>query len=88
MILEVVEEDKEKIKLELKGETHTLSQVLATEIWKEGGDAASIQEHPFMEEVKIIVSGNNPRKLIDKALISIQNQCDELKEEFHKALKK
>jgi len=88
MNLKVLEDEKNKLKLEVEGETPTLTQVISTQVWKEGGDAAALKEHPFMEEVKILVLGSNPRKLLEKATTALEEQCDELKEEFQRALKK
>lgn len=88
MNVEVLEKDKEKLKLEFRGETQTITQLLATQVWKEGGEASSLQEHPFMEEPKLVVLGTNPEKLLKKASSSIIEQCDEFKEEFQRALKK
>lgn len=88
MNLNVLEEDKEKLKLELKGDTGTLTHLLAKIVWSEGGQAAAIREHPFMKEPVIIVVGSNPRKLLTKSADNIIADCDELKEEFRRALSK
>ena len=87
-MLEVVEEKKDLLKLEFRGETNTLPQVLATQIWQENGEAAAFQEHPFMESPKLVVRGSSPKKLLEKAAKAIEDQCDEFKEEFQRALKK
>lgn len=88
MNLKVLEDEKEKLKIEVAGETPTITQLISTQIWKEGGEAAAIKEHPFMEEPKILVLGSNPRKILEKALTALEEQCDELKEELQRALKK
>jgi DNA-directed RNA polymerase subunit L len=88
MNLKVLEDEKDKLKIEVQGETATLTQLISTQVWKEGGDAAALKEHPFMEEAKILVLGSNPRKLLEKAATALQEQCDELKEGFQRALKK
>jgi DNA-directed RNA polymerase subunit L len=88
MNVKVLEQDKEKIKLEFKGESETLPQLLATQVWNEGGEAAAFREHPFMEEPKLIVRGSNAAKLLDKASTALEEQCDEFKEEFRRALEK
>ena len=88
MNLKVLEDEKEKLKIELQGETPTLTQLIATQVWIEGGEAAAIKEHPFMAEPKIVVLGNNPRKLLEKSLTALEEQCDELKEVMQRALKK
>ena len=88
MRLEVLEDDKDRLKVEVKGETLTLPQLVASTIWDKGGEAAAIQEHPFMEDPKIIVKGPSPKKLLEKAADVIAGQCEEFKEEFQKASKK
>jgi len=88
MEIKVLEENKEMLKIEFLDETETLPQLLATQVWKENGEAAAIREHPFLENPKIIVMGSNPTKLLDKASTSLEEQCEEFKEEFRRALEK
>ena len=87
MQVSVVEEGKEKLKIEVKGESATLTQLIAKQAWEEGGEAAAVREHTFMVEPKILVTGTNPRKILEKAATAVQEQCDEFKEEFKKAMK-
>jgi len=87
MDVSVVEESKDKLKVEVKGETVTLTQLIAKQAWKEGGEAAAIREHPFMVQPKILVTGSNPRKILEKSAKAVEEQCDEFKAEFKKALK-
>ena len=87
MQVSVVEDSKEKIKVEVRGESVTLTQLIATQIWQEGGQAAAFREHPFMVEPKILVEGGNPKKLLEKAAKVVENQADELKDELKRALK-
>jgi len=88
MNIKVLEEDKESIKIEFLDETETLPQLLATQVWKEGCEAAAVREHPFIENPKIVVMGSNPLKTLEKACTALEEQCDELKEEFKRALEK
>ena len=88
MNIKVLEDTKEMLKIEFLDETETLPQILATQIWKEGGEAAAIREHPFTENPKIVVMGANPMKMLDKAATSLEEQCEEFKEEFKRALEK
>lgn len=87
MQVSVVEDEKEKLKVEVRGESVTLTQLIATQIWQEGGQAAAFREHPFMVEPKILVEGSNPRKLLEKAAKVVEGQADELKDELKRALK-
>jgi DNA-directed RNA polymerase subunit L len=88
MNIKVLEDNKEMMKIEFEDETETLTQLVATQIWKEGGEAAAIREHPFLESPKIVIMGSKPTKLLDKAATSLEEQCDEFKEEFRRALEK
>lgn len=88
MNLKVLQEDKNMLKVEVGGETHTLTQLIAKIAWEENGEAAAVREHPFMIEPFILVKGTNPKKILEKAATRIIEQCDELKEEFSRALKK
>ena len=88
MNIKVLEESKEMTKIEFEDESETFPQLLATQIWKEGGEASAIREHPFTENPKLVIMGSNPSKLLDKATTSIEEQCDDFKEEFKRALEK
>ena len=88
MNIKVLEEDKERIKIEFMDETETLTQIVATNVWREGGEAASVKEHPFLENAKIVVMGKNPKKILKKAATALETDCDEFKEEFQRALQK
>ncbi len=87
MQVSVVLDEKEKMKVEVRGESATLTQLIATEVWKLEGQAAAFREHPFMVEPKILVEGGNPRKLLEKAAKVVEEQADELKDELKRALK-
>jgi len=87
MHVSVAEESKDKLKVEVKGESSTLTQLIAKQAWKEGGEAAAVREHPFMVEPKILVMGTNPRKILEKSAKAVEEQCDEFKAEFKRALK-
>lgn len=88
MNIKVLEEDKEKLLLEFEDETETITNLLATQVWKEGGESAAIREHPFIENPKLVVMGGNPKKILEKASASLEEECDEFKEEFRRALEK
>jgi len=88
MNIKVLEDNKEMLKIEFEDETETITHLLATQVWKEGGEAAAVREHPFIENPKIVVMGSNPTKLLDKAATSLEEECDEFKEEFKRALEK
>lgn len=88
MEVNVLEKDKEKMKIEVKGESFTLTQLLAKTLWRQGSEAASVKEHPVLEQPKIIVKASNPKKALEKAASSVEEICEELKKDFKSALKK
>ena len=87
-MIEVLEDEKDKLKIEFKGESPTITQLLATQAWEEGGEAAAIREHPFLEEPRLVVLGRSPKRILKKASKALIEQCDEFKEEFRRALGK
>ena len=88
MNIKVLENEKDLLKLEFGDETETVTQLLATQVWNEGGEAAAVREHPFIEKPKLVVKGSKPEKILIKASTALQEQCDEFKEEFKRALEK
>lgn len=87
MQVSVVEESKEKLKVEVKGESNTLTQLIAAEIWKLEGQSAAFREHFFMSEPKILVEGSNPKKLLEKAAKVVEEETEQMKDELKRALK-
>lgn len=88
MNIKVLEDEKERLRLEFEDETETITHLLATQVWKEGGEAAAVREHPFIENPKLVVMGKNPKKLLEKSSIGLEEQCEEFKENFRRALEK
>lgn len=88
MNIKILQQDKEMTKIEFLDESETFPQLLATQVWKEGGEASAIREHPFTENPKIIVMGSSTKKVLEKASTAIEEQCDEFEEEFRRALEK
>ena len=88
MNVKVLENEKDSLKLEFEDETETLTELLATQVWTEGGEAAAIREHPFIEKPKLLTKGKNPAKLLVKSATALQEQCDEFMEEFKRAINK
>lgn len=88
MNVKVLNNKKDELKLEFEDETETMTQLLATQVWNEGNEAAAVREHPFIENPKLVVMGNNPAKVLKKATTALEEQCDDFKEEFKRALEK
>jgi DNA-directed RNA polymerase subunit L len=85
MKVTILEEEKGKLKLELKGSTKSFAHTISGEVWENGKEAAAIREHPFMVEPAILVKAPNPRKALENAGKAVIEQCDELKEAYKHA---
>jgi len=89
MEIKVLEEDKKKIIFEIKGENHTLSNLLEKEIWKdEDVKAAGYNvSHPLIGVPTMVVETNGKktaREAVDDAVKRMKKQ----NADFMKALKK
>ena len=89
MELKIIEKTKKKIKVEVRGETHTFLNLLSSKAWEAKAKQSSyIIEHPYLSEPKIVVYGDNPQKIL---LNASQLMIDELKEfskHFNNTVKK
>lgn len=88
MELKILEEDKGFLKLEVRGESPTLTGLIADAAAREGADAAAIQEHPFMAEPKIVISDSNPKKVLERAATAVVDDLDAFKEDLRRELGK
>ncbi|NOX71634.1 MAG: DNA-directed RNA polymerase subunit L [Candidatus Micrarchaeota archaeon] len=89
MKLEVFENGKEKIGIEVIGEGHTLLNILKEEAWSAGAKQASyIIKHPYMSKPKIIVRGKNPKKVLMDAAQRIVDESKEFSTLFSRETKK
>ena len=89
MELRVVEKKKDKLKVEVLGETHTLLNLLRENAWKEKADQASYMiEHPYLAKPKIIVKASNPKKVLVNSAQMIIDDSKEFSGEFKRAMKK
>ncbi|HLD57276.1 MAG TPA: DNA-directed RNA polymerase subunit L [archaeon] len=89
MKLELLESDKNLLKVKVAGETHTLLNLLREKCWEEKADQASyIQEHPYITEPYVVVRSKDPKKTLLSAAQDITEQAKEFRVEFEKAVKK
>lgn len=89
MNLKNIEKSKEKLKVEVQGEDHTLLNLLRENSWKAGADQASyIIEHPYLSEPRIVVKSKNPQKTLVQSAQLVMNEAVAFQKEFKKALKK
>ena len=89
MKLEVVEDEKSKLKVTVHGESHTILNIIRENAWKSGADQASyIVDHPYLSPSQFIVQGENPRKILTASIQMVIDQAKEFEKEFSSAVKK
>jgi len=87
MQLKKLETGKEKLKLEVIGEDHTLLNLLRENSWKENADqAAYMIEHPYLSKPKIIIKSKNPKKTLIGAAQLVIDETTSFQKEFKRAL--
>lgn len=88
MKLEAVEKDKEKLKVAVHGETHTLLNLLREKSWVSKADQASyVLEHPYLSVPNIIIRAKNPKKVLTDAAQLVIDDVKEFRKEFKRSVK-
>jgi len=81
MEIQVLEEEANKIKFKVIGETHTIGNLLKKELFKDKSVefAGYVVEHPLIKEAIFTVktTKKNPRKSINDAIDRIREQLDD-----------
>lgn len=86
MELKVLEKTKNRLKLEIVGESHTLLNLLRRNSWDAKADQASyLIEHPMLSQPKIIIKANNPKLVLSKATDMIVKQTKDFSNAFKRA---
>ena len=88
MELRLLEESKGRAVVEVRGESATLTSLIADAATEAGSDAAAVQKHPFMAEPQIVVADSNPLKVLEKAADNVAEQMADFKKAFQSAAKK
>jgi DNA-directed RNA polymerase subunit L len=89
MDLNVLEKKKDKIIVEVRGESHTLLNLLREKSWKAGAkQAAYMLEHPYLAQPKIVVSAKDPKKVLTSAAQMVADEAKEFSREFSRALRR
>ena len=91
MELKILEEKKNKLIIELKGETHAFCNALKKELWNDKHVKAAGYniEHPLVGVPKIVVEtdGKDPKKTLSDAAERLKKSFGSLKKEFLKSIK-
>ncbi|MBW2977825.1 DNA-directed RNA polymerase subunit L [Candidatus Woesearchaeota archaeon] len=92
MEIKIVEESKNKMIIELKGETHTFCNALKKELWndKHVKIAGYNIAHPLVGVPKIVVETDGkeaPKKALTEAAKRLGKKADKFKQAFVKGVK-
>ena len=85
MELNIIEDKKDKLIFEIKGESHTLANAIRKELWNDEHvkSAAYAIEHPLIEIPRFIVEtdGADPKKTLVAAAKRVQKDLEKVKAE-------
>ena len=92
MELNIIEDKKNRMVFELKGEDHTLCNAITKELWRVNGVkvAAYTIDHPLVGIPRIIVetdSSIEPKKALKTAASNLQKKNQDFLEKFKKSAK-
>jgi len=83
MEIKVLEEDKNKIKFEIEGETHTIANLLTKYLLKDPDVEISMYQvpHPLEEKaiIYVVTKNKDPRKVIKETIDKIIKDLEKLK---------
>ena len=89
MNIKVLEKGKDKLRVEIVGECHTLLNLLREKAWKEGAKQASYMiQHPYLSQPEIIIYAKNPKKVLIDSATNIESETKSFANEFKRALRK
>jgi DNA-directed RNA polymerase subunit L len=92
MKLKFLENKKNKMIIEIQGETHTFCNALKKELWndKHVKLAGYDIEHPFVGVPRLIIetdSSESPKKALTEAAKRLEKKADSFKQAFSKGVK-
>ena len=92
MKLKILEDKKNRMILEIKGETHTFCNALKKELWNDKHVKAAGYNisHPYVGTPKLVVEtdgGETPKKALTEAAKRLSKTADKFNAEFTKGIK-
>ncbi len=91
MEVEVIEQEDNKLVLQIPKKDVTIANLIRDELWNDENvsEAANISEHPYLSEPKIFVktSRGKPETALEKACERILSKLEQFGENFKKAQK-
>jgi DNA-directed RNA polymerase subunit L len=89
MELSAIEKGKGKLRVEVRGETHTMLNLIRENSWKAGAKQASyIIQHPYISQPEVIIRSKNPSKTLKDAAQLIIDDSKGFSTAFKRAMKK
>jgi len=87
MEVKFLEDTKEKIRIEINGEGHTICNPLVKELWKdEKVEIAGYNiDHSLISNPIITVQSNNAKSSLKKSINNLMKRVDDMGEKFKKA---
>jgi DNA-directed RNA polymerase subunit L len=91
MEIKVLESEKNKLKFEIVGKSHTLANLITKELWNDDDVVVSGYnvKHPQTSNVVVIIQTNkkDPKKVLLEALNNLKKRSSEFKSQFKKIAK-
>ncbi len=89
MELTVLEEKPTKLRLEVKGENHTLLNIVTEYAWEAKAKQASYMiKHPYLSQPELTVISANPKKTLSDAAQLVMDRAKEFRVGLERGLKK
>jgi DNA-directed RNA polymerase subunit L len=89
MELEILSKKDDKLQIEVRGENHTLLNILRENAWKTGAKQVSYMiKHPYLSHPKIIIKSGQYKKVLTGAAQMIIDDATAFSKEFKRAVKK
>ena len=87
MEIKIIEESKKKLIFKMKGENHTLANLLEKELWndKDVTAAGYHVDHPLVGVPRMIIEAPDPRKALEKAIKGLKKKNADFVKAFNKA---
>ena len=89
MELSATEKAREKLRVEVRGESHTMLNLIRENAWKAGAkQAAYIIQHPYISQPEIIIRSRNPAKTLRDASQMVIDDSKGFSVAFKRAMKR
>jgi len=89
MELSAIEKGKERLRVVVRGETHTMLNLIRENTWKAGARQSSyIIQHPYISQPEIIVRSKNPSKTLRDSAQMVIDDSRDFSVAFKRAMKK